>query len=101
MDKKKIKEVLLLTSIAIGYKYGPYELDLDDKYLDDEEVTDCEFKLYMLLLTTNKEEQDKLFNEFEELFKKLSKEKQEYIRERLRKIFEEQDKNNKEKEKKL
>ena len=30
MDKKKIREVLLLTSIAIGYKYGPYELDLDD-----------------------------------------------------------------------
>ena len=101
MDKKKIREVLLLTSIAIGYKYGPYELDLDDKYFDDEEVIDCQFKLYMLLLATKQEEQDKLFKEFEEIYKKLSKEKQEYIREDLRKIFEEQDKNNKEKEKKL
>ena len=101
MDKKKIREVLLLTSIAIGYKYGPYELDLDDKYFDDEEVLDCKFKLYMLLLTKEGEEQDKLFKEFEEIFKKLSEEKQEYIREHLRKIFDEQDKNNKEKEKKL
>ena len=99
MDKRK--EVLLLTAIALGYKYGNYKLDLDDKYIDDEEVTNCQFKLYMLLLTAKKEEQDKLFVEFEESYKLLSKEKQEYIREDLKKIFEEQDKNNKEKEKKL
>ena len=101
MDKDKRKEVMLLMSIAIGYKYGPYEIDLDDKYFYDEEVTDCQFKLYMLLLSKKQEEQDTLFKEFEILYKKLSKEKQEYIGEHLRKIFEEQDKNNKEKEKKL
>ena len=40
MDKNKRKEILLLTSIAIGYKYGPYELDLDDKYYETGEDED-------------------------------------------------------------
>ena len=59
------------------------------------------YPLYLLLLTHQGEKQDKLFKEFEEKYNKLSKEKQEYIREDLKKIFEEQDKNNKEKEKRL
>lgn len=96
----KRKEDLLLTLLNLFYGVGgEFNYILDDKYFYDEEVTDCKFKLYMLLLTKEGEEQDKLFKEFEELFKKLSKEKQEYIGEHLKKIFEEQDKNNKEKEK--
>ena len=96
------KDALLLTMVALGYKYGDqYKIDFDDKYLTDEEIIDCQLTLYLLLLTQKGEKQDQLFNEFEEKYNKLSKEKQEYIREDLKKIFEEQDKNCKEKEKKL
>lgn len=93
------KEALLLTTIALGYKYGNYKLNLE--YFNDEEVMDCKFKLYALLLSTEEKEQIKKIKEFQESYKVLSKEKQEYIREDLRKIFKEQDKNNKEKEKKI
>lgn len=96
------KEALLLTLLALCYKTGgEFNIDFDNKYSHDEEVIDCQLTLYFLLLTKEGEEQDKKFKEFEEKYNKLSKEKQEYIREDLRKIFEEQDKNNKEKEKKL
>ena len=96
------KQALLLTMITLGYKYGDqYKIDFDDKYLTDEEIIDCQLTLYLLLLTHEGEKQNQMFKEFEEKYTKLSKEKQEYIREDLRKIFEEQDKNNKEKEKKL
>ncbi len=100
MNEKK--DILFLTLINLCYKYGSdYKIAFDDKYLDDEEIIDCKLTLYLLLLTHEGIEQDKKFKEFEEKYTKLSKEKQEYIREDLRKIFEEQDKNNKEKEKKL
>lgn len=99
MDKRI--EALLLTTIALGYKYGNYKLDFDDKYLYDEEVIDCRFKLYWVLLAPDEKEQEEKFKEFEESYKKLSKEKQECIKEDLKKIFEEQDKNEKEKEKRL
>ena len=95
----KIKLGLLSQVMALCGQYS--EFDLNNKFYMDNEVIDCQFKLYILLLTTDKKEQDKRFKEFEQLYKNLSKEKQEYIREDLRKIFKEQDKNNKEKEKKL
>ena len=94
------KDILLLTLLSICYKTGAnFTVDIDNKYCNDDEVIDCQLTLYLLLLTQKGEKQDQLFNEFEEKYNKLSKEKQEYIREDLRKIFEEQDKNNKEKEK--
>ena len=100
MDEKK--DILLLSLITLCYKTGGnFAFDVNDKYFYDEEVIDCKLSLYWLLLSKEREEQDKLFKDFEEKYIKLSKEKQEYIREHLRKIFEEQDKNNKEKEKKL
>ena len=99
MDDKK-KNLLSLV-LALCSTYGDYSLDINDVYVNDKEVTDCQFKLYMLLLAQEKELSDKLFLEFEELYNKLSKEKQEYIREDLRKILENQDKHNKEKEIKL
>lgn len=100
MDKKK--QALLLSIFTLCCKYGnQYKINFNDKYLDDEEIIDCQLTLYLLLLTKEGEERDKKFKEFEEKYTKLSKEKQEYIREDLKKIFEEQDKNNKEKEKKL
>ena len=96
------KDILLLTMITLGYKYGDqYKIDFDRKYSNDEDVIDCQLTLYLLLLTPEGEKQDQLFKEFEEKYKSLSEEKQEYIREDLKKIFEEQDKNCKEKEKKL
>ena len=67
--------------------------------VDDEEIIDCKLTLYLLLLAQEKNEQDKMFKEFEVKYNKLTKEKQEYIREDLKRLFEEQDKNNKEKEK--
>ena len=99
MDKRI--EALLLTTIALGYKYGNYKLDFDDKYLYDEEVIDCRLKLYWVLLASGEKEQDKKFKEFEKSYKKLSQAKQESIKEHLRKIFEEQDKNKNEKEKRI
>lgn len=98
MDNKKN---LLSLVLALCSTYGDYNFDINDIYINDKEVMDCQFKLYMLLLTQDKEQSDKLFLEFEELYNKLSKEKQEYIKEDLRKILENQDKHNKEKEKKL
>lgn len=87
--------------LALCSTFGDYSVDIDDIYINDQQVTDCQFKLYMLLLTQDKELSDKLFLEFEELYNKLSTEKQEYIKEDLRKILQNQDKHNKEKEKKL
>ena len=79
-----------------------FNIDEEDyKYIYDKEVIDCEFKLYMLLLVEDKDLQDKLYNEFETLYLNLTEEKKEYIKSKLYKIFQEQDKNNKEKEKKL
>ena len=98
MDKKKN---LLSLVIALCSTYCDYSFDINNIYINDKEVMDCQFKLYMLLLTQDKELSDKLFLEFEELYNKLSKEKQEYIKEDLRKILENQDKHNKEKEKRL
>ena len=100
MDEKQ--EILLLTLLTLCYKIGgQFNFDINNKYFNDEEVIDCQLILYSLPLTNEREEQDRKFKEFEEKYNKLSKEKQEYIRENLRKIFEKQDKNNKEKEKKL
>ena len=100
MDERK--QTLLLTLLTLCYKTGgEFNIDFDNKFFHDEEVIDCQLTLYLLLLTKEGEEQDKKFKEFEVKYNKLSKDKQEYIREDLKKIFEEQDKNNKEKEKKL
>ena len=99
MDNKK--KNLLSMVLALCNTFGDYSVDIDDLYINDKEVIDCQFKLYMLMLTGDKELSDKLFLEFEELYNKLSKEKQEYIKEDLRKILENQDKHNKEKEKRL
>lgn len=99
MDNKK-KNLLSLV-LALCSIYGDYNLDINNVYLDDKEVMDCQFKLYMLLLTNEPELRDKLFLEFEELYNELPKEKQEYIREDLRKILQNKEKINNEKEKKL
>ena len=98
----KKRQTLLLTLLTLCYKTGAkFDFDINDKYFDDEEVIDCELTLYWLLMTKPGEEQEKKFKEFEDKYNNLSKEKQEYINEDLKKIFEEQNKNNKEKEKKL
>ena len=97
MDYKKLNMLLSILNL-----FGnDIDFNLDDKYAYDQEIIDCKFKLYILLLPMSDEDQDKRYNEFEKVYVKLSKEKQEYIREDLKKIFKEQDKNNKEKEKKL
>ena len=98
----KNRDAVLLTLLALCYKTGAeFSFDINDKYYNDEEVTDTLLCLYLLLLTEEGEKQDKKFKEFEEKYNKLTQEKQQYIREDLKKIFKEQDKNNKEKEKKL
>ena len=76
-------------------------IDINDKYFNDKEVIDCQLTLYLLLLTKEGEEQDRMFKEFEDKYNRLSKEKKEYIREDLKKLFEVKEKNNEEKEKRL
>ena len=100
MDKKK--EMLLLTLIRIGYITGKYsDFNINHKYFNDEEFIDCQLTLYLFLLTEEGEKQDKLNKEFQEKYNRLSKEKKEYIREDLKKLFEVKEKNNEEKEKRL
>ena len=99
MDNKRLD--LFYKILELCSQFGEYDFDFDLRYIEDSEVNDCKFKLCMLLLVQKTQEQDKAFKEFEESYKNLPKEKQEYIREYLRKIFEKQDKNNKEKEKRL
>ena len=100
MDKGR--EILLLTMLNFCYKNGyQFNVDINDKYFNDKEVIDCQLTLYLLLLTKEGEEQDRMFKEFEDKYNRLSKEKQEYIKRDLKKIFEKQDKNIKEKEKKI
>lgn len=98
MNKVFNKKISFLLGILSAFDIN-YNFDFDNKYLYDPEVIDCQFKMYMLLFPMSEEEQDKRYKEFEEVYNKLSKEKQEYIKEDFRKILEEQDKNNKEKEK--
>ena len=98
MKKKSLYYLTKLLAI-IPKKYFS---DFDDEYSLDEEVMDCKFKLYIAMLTDSRDKNfQKHYNEFEESYNKLSLEKQEHIKNEALKIFEEQDKNNKEKEKKL
>lgn len=100
MDKNK--KILWMTALTLCYEYG-YEFNLgyDPIYSNDPDIIDCQLALYLLLLTKEEEDQDKRFKEFEEKYKKLTKEKQEYIKMDLETILKKQDKNEKEKEKKL
>ncbi|MBE6139028.1 MAG: hypothetical protein E7174_00785 [Firmicutes bacterium] len=55
MDKRKLGLISQIMALCGQYS----EFNLDDKFYLDQEVTDCKFKLYILLLTIDKEEQDK------------------------------------------
>lgn len=99
---EKNTKILWMTALTLCYEYGyEFNLEYDPKYSNDPDIIDCQLALYFLLLTKEEEDQEKRFKEFEEKYKKLSFEKKEYIKRDLKKIFEEQDKNEKEKEKKL
>ena len=71
-------------------------LDLDtimnDKYFDDQEVIDCQIYFYLLLICDDENDKERFFKKAEEAFLKLSEEKQEYVRQDIMHIFEEQDK---------
>ena len=82
-------------SLVLGINNFDYE------YCYDSEVIECELDLYMLLLTQDKTKEDEMFVRFEGSYKKLSKEKQYYVNEKLKRLLKKQDENNKEKEKKL
>ena len=69
MDSKK-KNLLSLV-LSLCSVYGDYSVDINDIYVDDKEVMDCQFKLYMVMLASDPELSDKLFLEFEELYNKL------------------------------
>ena len=77
-----------------------FDLDkiINDKYFDDPEVVDCQMNLYLFLLCDDEKDKERLFKKAEESYLKLSEEKQEYVRQDIMHIFEEQEKN-KEKEK--
>lgn len=93
----------MLSLLALCYN-GCYNFDIDinDKYYLEQDVIDCEFALYMYLLSDKKEEQEKRFNEYCSLFVKLSDDKKEYINKRIKSIQKKQDElNKKEKEKRL
>lgn len=72
-----------------------FDLDkvINDKYFGDQEVMDCQINLYLFLICDDEKEKERFFKKAEETFLKLSEEKQEYVRQDIMHIFEEQDKN--------
>lgn len=72
----------------------------DDYIETDQDVMDCQFKLYILMMIDDDLEFKKRYKEFVESYKSLSIEKQEYIKRDFQKILEEKNINDKEKEKK-
>lgn len=100
MDKRKINLLFNVMSIcgSLGGSYMDYDLE-DIDYFLDQEVVDCQLKLYMAMLVTDEKDAQKKFAIFEKAYKSLTKEKQEYIKRDLKKILQTQEKNEKEKEK--
>ena len=105
MDKRNLNLLFQTMSLcnSLGGESASYpEFNLDDAdYIMDLEIIDCQFKLYTSMLIDDEYEAKTRFEDFKVSYAKLSKDKQEYIMRDLRRVFEEQDKNNKEKEKKL
>lgn len=75
-------------------------IEQDLTYCFDQEVIDCQLKLYLLLLVDD-EELETRFENFIEAYDKLSIEKKEYIKNDFKNIIEQQDIIQKEKEKRL
>ena len=77
-----------------------YNRNIDSKYFLDQDVTNCQFKLYIAMLkSTIDMDYEKEYKEFLEAFNELSLDKQEFIKQDIKNILTEQEKNNKEKEK--
>ena len=88
----------LITSLHI--LSNGYKINANSKYFLDKDVNDCQFKLYIVMLkSTIDEDYEKEYEEFIESYNKLPLEKQEFIKQDIKNILSEQDKNNKEKEK--
>lgn len=94
--------MLISTVLSISGDYLKNFQERDIEMEMDPEVNRCMFNLYMLLLTGSfHPEYETLLEEFCKEFKKLSKEKQEYIKMDYLRILREQEKNREEGEKKL
>ena len=72
-----------------------FDLDkiMNDKYFGDPEVMDCQINLYLFLICDDENEREKFLNKASEVYFKLSEEKQEYVKQDIMHIFEEQEKN--------
>ena len=71
--------------LANGYSM---DTEIDYTYAFDSEVTDCLMQMYFYMISGD----DEHFNEFNELFDKLTPEKQEYVKKDFLSIIESQEK---------
>jgi len=53
----------------------------------DEQVNDCLVKAYFSMLTSDQQDRDKYYNEFETLYKDLNEEQQEIVKKEIAKIL--------------
>lgn len=80
-------EFLLLIGSVLGVGFD-YNSEIDYKYASDEKVNECLMQMYFYMLTGD----DRIFNEFHELYQKLDFEKQEYVKQDYINIIREQEK---------
>lgn len=66
---------------------------LDNLYMFDEDITDCQIQLYLFLINQNDDKKEMLFKKFEDAYNKLSLEKQKYIMGDYYQIIEEKERN--------
>ena len=76
----KLMSVSMLLSNSNSQTKIPFSSYNNILYSMDKEISDCEMKMYLVLLASDKDKQKKKFQEFEKAYDKLSHKKQEYIK---------------------
>ena len=78
--------------LALTLAMVPNNNYITGAYYTDPEVTDCLLKMYFFMLAEDDNpNKDRYFNEFDELYDKLSPEQQEIVKQDYLSIIEEQD----------
>lgn len=91
MTKKSKMLIRLLNMFNAGEVLD--NLDKDKLYIYDQDVNDCQFYLYILLINDDENRLDELFKKFEGSYNLLTPEKQEYIKQDYYSIIEQNEVN--------